>query len=69
MLADYLELREKERVWQAYTADMLWAIGKGVHGKGFAYPSYTELTGETKKDERTGDEIVADLIKKLEGGG
>lgn len=64
--------QEKEENWRTYTAQSLWMLVRIAHAPLKAeckYPSYLDVIDEKKTDERSGREIIEDLIKKMEGGG
>lgn len=50
-----------------YCAQMLYFLCKTII-KDFDVPSYVEMIDESPKDNRTGAEIIADMIAKAEGG-
>lgn len=50
-----------------YCAQMLYCLCKSMI-KDFDMPSYVEMIDDSPKDNRTGDEIIADMIAKAEGG-
>ena len=68
-LAARLEANARQRVWQEYVANTGWNLVKAVAsalGGSYDVPSFTELTSERPRDERTGAEIVADVLETLE---
>ena len=64
-LRSHLLSREKERKWQAYTAEMLYLAAKANY-KEFPFPSYVEFSKEkTKQESRTAEELRRDLLDRL----
>ena len=65
-LSDVLAERDSLRGWQAYVAEMAWAMAKAQY-KEFPFPSYMEMTQKRHKtqDSRTAEEIRDDLIARL----
>lgn len=64
-----IEQNMMQRVWREYTANAVWSIARTLY-KEYPMPSFTELIekGKTPRDDRTGQQIIDDLIKKLRGG-
>lgn len=65
-IASLLEEDQKQEMWQTYVADMSCRM---VHAwsKKCKIPYYSEIVGKAKparKDSRTGQEIVDNIIKK-----
>lgn len=70
-LASLLAEQEKEENWRTYTAQSLWMLVQMAPVPFEAkckYPSYLDVIGEKKEDKRSGQEIIDELIIKLEGG-
>lgn len=70
-LSSLLSEQEKEENWRTYTAQSLWMLVRMAHAPFKAkceYPSYLDVIGEKKEDRRSGQEIIDELIQKLEGG-
>ena len=67
-LAARLEQNARREMWRAYTANTLWNIARGLSSLGggkYDAPSYTSMMDESPRDERTGAEIVADVLDML----
>lgn len=66
--ADCHILSEHERrAWQSYVADSLRVITENTAkyaGGGYIRERWVDIVSPKKKDTRTGEEIVADVIKK-----
>ena len=66
MLGAYLQERERQEAWQAYTAQMLWYLNNSMLvGKKFEHPTWLEMIGAKQKDTRSGMEIVEDVKTML----
>lgn len=68
MLAGYLQVKTKQDAWQAYTAQMLWYLNSAAYkaiGAKFEHPTWMEMTNPKPRDERTGRQIIDDLVAKL----
>ena len=61
-LAGALEMSEKQEQWQEYVADALCAVYKAIRPKS-KIPYYSEVN-QKKEDDRSGQEIVNDIIKR-----
>lgn len=68
-LCAVIEQDMMQRVWRDYTANAVWSIARTMY-KEYPMPSFTEFIeqGSKPRDERTGQQIIDDLIKKLQGG-
>ena len=70
MLFGYLYQQEQERMWQAYTAQMLWYQNHATYakvGKRFDHPTWLDMIDDKQTtDERSGQQIVDDLVKSLQ---
>ena len=62
-LAGALEMSEKQEQWQEYVADALCAVYKALKPKS-KIPYYSEVNQKKKEDDRSGQEIVNDMIKR-----
>lgn len=57
---------EQKRIrWQDYTGTVLWMIGKILGKDSWKIDSYVEMAYPGVKDERTAEEILQDLERKL----
>lgn len=66
-LGSLLADEEKREFWRAYMAELAWCQAKAYY-KDFPFPAYTEMTRKHQpEDERTGKEIIDDLIARLGG--
>lgn len=64
-LSSLLEKEEEENSLRHYMATVGWSIGK-VYYKHNYLPSFTDMKkGASQIDNRTGAEIIEDLITKL----
>lgn len=63
-LSAVLNEQSREQAWQAYMATMEWCIARTLY-KDFPVPSYSELTEEKHVDNRTADEIKAEVLMAL----
>lgn len=66
--------RIRDDIWRNYMASVAYSIGKiasGFGGGEYPLPTYYELLhkDEPPADDRTGKEIISDLIKRLGEGG
>ena len=63
---NYLAAKTHERQTDLYAMDLLWSVAKrNLEGD---VPMPSEIwTNKTKKDRRSGKQIVADLLDKLGG--
>lgn len=66
--------RIRDDIWRNYMASVAYSIGKitsGFGGGEYPLPTYYELLhhDEPPADDRTGKEIIGDLIKRLGEGG
>ena len=60
----------RDDIWRNYMASVAYSIGKiasGFAGAEYPLPTYHELLNnkEDQKDERSGEQIVSDLIARL----
>lgn len=62
-----IEQNRKEKITAAFWEQMR-CIAKNTarQGGGYIDKDYSYIAGYTKKDERTGDEIAEDVLKRLE---
>ena len=68
MLAGFLQMQTRQDAWQAYTAQMLWHLNTAAHrmlGVKFEQPTWLEMIDPKPRDERTGRQIIDDLVAKL----
>ena len=68
MLAGYLQMQTRQDAWQAYTAQMLWHLNTATYkmlGAKFEQPTWLEMINPKPRDERTGRQIIDDLVAKL----
>lgn len=66
-LRSLLHTREKERMWQAYTAEMMYAAAKANY-KEFPFPPYSEyIKKPTKQSQKTAEELKEELLSRLKG--
>lgn len=71
----YLNEQERQDIWQEYTAAVLHSIGQiaaGLGGAEYPMPSYIEMMHPeygAKRDDRSGEDIVRDMIHRLRGEG
>lgn len=68
MFAGYMAKRVRQEAWEAYTAQMLWYMNSAVYkaiGAKFEHMTWLEMTNQKPRDERTGRQIVNDLVAKL----
>lgn len=64
----FFRKREEEKAFRVYVTDALRAITSNTANMfgGYTIASrYAELVGLIKADERSGDEIVADILERL----
>lgn len=67
-LAALIGAQKEEKLWRAYTANVLWSIARTLYRE-YPWESYTAMTDEHPEDTRTGREIIGDLIDMLSEGG
>lgn len=63
---------EREALWRTYVAQSLYMLNAAVYkalGATYSMPTYLSMTGAEKRDNRTGQEIIDDVIRRLERGG
>lgn len=66
-LHSLLSTREKERAWQAYTAEMMYFSAKANY-KEFPFPSYIEYIKKPyKQSQKTAEELKEELLSRLKG--
>lgn len=66
-LRSLLYTREKERMWQAYAAEMMYAAAKANY-KEFPFPPYSEyIKKPTKQSQKTAEELKEELLLRLKG--
>lgn len=68
-LAARLETNMRREMWRGYTANTLWNIAQGLAaatGAKYDAKSYTAIMDEKPRDERSGGQIVADVLSMLE---
>ena len=64
-----LETNMRREMWRGYVANTAWNIARAMAARaGMSYdaPSYTAMMDDKPKDERTGAEIVTDVLDMLE---
>lgn len=64
-LAARLETNMRREMWRGYTANTLWNIARAVYRGQYDAPSYTAMMDERPRDERTGAQIVEDVLSML----
>lgn len=68
-LSARLETNMRREMWRSYTANTLWNIARGLAAATnckYDAPSYTSLMDERPREERTGAQIVDDVLSMLE---
>lgn len=66
-LRSLLYTREKDRMWQAYAAEMMYAAAKANY-KEFPFPPYSEyIKKSTKQSQKTAEELKEELLSRLKG--
>ena len=66
-LRSLLYTREKDRMWQAYAAEMMYAAAKANY-KEFPFPPYSEyIKKPTKQSQKTAEELKEELLSRLKG--
>lgn len=66
-LVSLLVSREKDRAWQAYAAEMMYAAAKANY-KEFPFPPYSEyIKKPTKQSQKTAEELKEELLSRLKG--
>ena len=63
-----LETNMRREMWRGYVANTAWNIARAMAARaGMSYdaPSYTAMMDDKPKDERSGAEIVADVLDML----
>ena len=66
-LRSLLYTREKEHMWQAYTAEMMYAAARANY-KEFPFPPYSEyIKKPTKHSQKTAEELKKELLYRLKG--
>ena len=63
-LAAMLHEQSRERAWQDYVATMGWCIARTMY-KDFPVPSFYDLTEDKPEDNRTAEEIKAEVLRAL----
>lgn len=64
-LRSFFHRQEKERKWQAYTAEMLYAAARASY-KEFPFPPYTEfIKDQPKQKTQTAEELKEELLASL----
>lgn len=62
-----LEVNARREIWRTYTANTLWNLARGLAaamGGRYDMEAYSEImNGGKSRDNRTGAEIVADVLK------
>ena len=62
-----LEVNARREIWRTYTANTLWNLARGLAatmGGQYGMEAYSEImSGGKNRDNRTGAEIVADVLK------
>ena len=63
----YFKNRREERLYKAYITDVLRTIAEtagGMAGVKIEAEDFKQLAGWVKEDDRTGDEIAEDIIRR-----
>ena len=63
-LADMLHEQSRERAWQDYVATMGWCIARTMY-KDFPVPSFYDLMEDKPEDNRTAQDIKAEVLRAL----